>query len=147
MRYEPLRAIRREFDRLFEDLLPAFQEDGVAPMWTPRLDLTERDDAFVARMDLPGLKPEDVQVEVEDDRLTVRGERKQETTETREDAVRMERTYGSFFRAFTLPKTVLTDAVEATFHDGVLTLTLPKSPETQPRRIEVRPEAKELSMN
>ena len=65
-RYEPFRAMRREFDRLFEDFLPTLAEEGPAPAWMPRFDLVEREDAFVAKMDLPGLRPEDINVEMED---------------------------------------------------------------------------------
>lgn len=145
-RYEPFRAVRREFDRLFEDLLPALAEEGPAPAWMPRFDLTETDDSFVARLDLPGLKPEDVTVEMEENRLIVRGERKQEFTEKKENAVRMERTFGTFFRSFTLPRNVNPDGIDAWFSGGVLTLTIPKAEESRPRKIEVH-EGKELHMN
>jgi HSP20 family protein len=146
-RYEPFRAFRREFDRLFEDFLPALQEEEEpAAMWMPRLDLTETDDAFVARMDLPGLKHEDIQVDVENNRLTIRGERKVEKREEKEDVVRMERNYGTFFRALTLPDNVLADQIAATFEDGVLTLQIPKAEESKPRRIEVQP-ARALALN
>src|SRR5690606_12694760 len=146
-RYEPFRAFRRELDRLFDDILPTLRdEDEPAAMWMPRLDLTETPDAFVARMDLPGLKREEIQVDVQNNRLTVRGERKTETREEKEDVVRMERSFGTFFRAITLPTDVRWDDVEATFEDGVLTLTIPKAEETKPRRIEVQP-ARQLAMN
>jgi HSP20 family protein len=145
-RYEPFRAVRREFDRLFEDLLPMLREEEPAAMWTPRLDLTETDGAFVARMDLPGLKREEIQVDVQNNRLTVRGERKFEQREEQENVVRMERSYGTFFRAFTLPENVLPDAIEAAFEDGVLTVQIPKAEEIKPHRIEVRP-ARQLALN
>ena len=145
-RYEPFRALRREFDRLFEDYLPTFQEEEPTPMWMPRLDLTETTDYYVARMDLPGLKLEDLQVDVQNDRLTVRGERKFETKEEKEDVVRMERHYGTFFRTITLPDDVRWDDIEATFENGVLTVQIPKAEETKPHRIAVKP-ARELALN
>jgi HSP20 family protein len=135
-RYEPFRAVRREFDRLFEDLLPSLQEENPA-MWMPRLDLSETDGAFLARMDLPGLKPEDVHVDLQNNRLTVRGERKDEARTEDENTLRVERAYGSFLRTLTLPANVRPDDIEATFEDGVLTVRLPKTEESQPKRIEV----------
>jgi HSP20 family protein len=145
-RYEPFRVFRREFDRLFEDFLPALREEEPEAMWMPRLDLTETDGAFAARMDLPGLKREDIQVDVENNRLTVRGERKFEKREEKENVVRMERNYGTFFRAFALPENVFTDGIEATFEDGVLTVQIPKAEESKPHRIEVQP-ARQLTLN
>jgi HSP20 family protein len=147
-RYEPFRVMRREFDRLFEDFLPALADDAPAPAWSPRFDLVEREDAFVARMDLPGLKPEDITVEMEDNRLVVRGERKLEEKTEKEDWVRMERSYGSFYRSFVLPRNVSADSIEAQFDAGVLTLTLPKTEEAKPRKIEVQAHReKEMMLN
>jgi HSP20 family protein len=147
-RYEPFRAMRREFDRLFEDFLPTLAEDGPATAWMPRFDLVEREEDFVAKMDLPGLRPEDINVEMEDGRLVVRGERKQEERSEKENVVRMERVHGSFFRSFTLPRNVKPDEIEAAFTDGVLTLTIPKSEAARPRRIEVRqPQTTEMQLN
>lgn len=145
-RTEPFRTFRREFDRLFEDVLPTLQEEEPAAMWMPRLDLTETNDAFVVRMDLPGLNNEDIRVDVQRNRLTVRGERTAETRDETENVVRMERTYGTFYRALTLPDNVLTDEIDATFENGVLTLRLPKAEESKPRRIEVQP-ARTLALN
>jgi HSP20 family protein len=137
-RYEPFRVMRREFDRLFEDFLPSLADDAPAPAWTPRLDLVEREDAFVARMDLPGLKVEDISVEMENNRLVVRGDRKHEEKTEKEDYVRMERSYGSFYRSFTLPRNVDPEHIDAAFDAGVLTLTFPKTEEAKPRKIEVQ---------
>lgn len=145
-RTEPFRALQREFDRIFEDVLPTLREEEPAATWMPRLDLTETPDAFVARMDLPGLKYEDIQVNVQRNRLTVRGERTAETRDETENVVRMERNYGTFYRALTLPDNVLADEIEAVFEDGVLVLRLPKAEESKPRRIEVRP-ARALALN
>jgi HSP20 family protein len=137
-RYEPFRVMRREFDRLFEDFLPALADDAPPPAWSPRFDLVEREDAFIAKMDLPGLKPEDITVEMEYNRLVVRGERKHEEKTEKEDYVRMERAYGSFYRSFVLPRNVSAEQIEADFNAGVLTLTLPKTEEAKPRKIEVQ---------
>ena len=136
MRYEPLRGLRRELEQFIDDFALDLPRDTAA-VWAPRLDLSETEGAFVVRMDLPGLKAEDVQVAVQDDRLVVTGERSRETAEEREDFHRVERAYGSFFRALTLPRNTDRAGIEADFEDGVLIVTMPKTAESQPRKIEV----------
>lgn len=106
-------------------------------MWTPRMDLSETDDAFLIKVDLPGLKKDEITVNVEDHRLMVRGERKEERKEEKENFLRMERSSGSFFRSVTLPPAVKEDAIQAEFKDGVLTITIPKTEESTSRRIQV----------
>lgn len=136
-RYEPFRGLRREFDRLFDDFNRDFDMENTTAMWMPRLDLSETDDSFVMRVDLPGLKPEDVEITLQDDQLVVRGERERSTSESRENYHRAERSYGSFFRALTLPRNADRERIEADFENGVLTIAMPKTAESQPRRIEV----------
>lgn len=144
--YEPFRGLRRELDRLFDDSTTDLE--GVPPsgLWTPGLDLAETETAFVMRMDLPGLKPEEVEVSVLDDQLVIRGERTHSASEASERIHRIERSYGSFFRALTLPRTADSEHMDATLEDGVLTLTMPKTEESQPRHIEVGG-AKELMVS
>ncbi|NNF59024.1 MAG: Hsp20/alpha crystallin family protein [Rhodothermaceae bacterium] len=136
IRYEPFRGLRQELDRLFDTFTPDSSEDTPS-VWMPRFDLSETDDAFVMRMDLPGLKPEDVEVTIQDDQLVVRGERSHRASEARENFHRVERSYGSFFRALSLPRNADRDHIEANVEDGVLTVAMPKTAESQPRHIEV----------
>lgn len=135
-RIEPGRGLRRELDRLFDELLPSFGD--AAPGWAPALDLAETDGAYVARVDLPGLTADDIEVQFEDGVLTVRGERATRSSEAAEGLIRAERAFGQFYRALRLPRGTDGAAVEATFDNGVLTVTVPKAEESRPRQIEVR---------
>jgi HSP20 family protein len=132
----PMPVLRREFDRLFDDFLPMLNPEN-GGTWAPPVDFSETDDAFVARMDLPGMQREDITVDLEDRRLTISGERQRETEEKGENFHRVERSYGSFFRALTLPSEVKSEEIRATFDDGVLTVRIPKSEASKPRRIEI----------
>lgn len=111
--------------------------------YAPAFEVKETKDAFIFKADLPGVDEKDIEVTVTGDRIVVNGKRE---TEKREDSDRFyayERSYGSFSRAFTLPEGVNTDAVNAELKSGVLTLTLPKRPEVQPKRIKVGANAQE----
>ncbi len=107
--------------------------------WAPMIDVFEKDKRLVTRVDLPGLKKEDVKVEVIDGNLTISGERKREFEETKENVFRCEREYGSFFRTVPLPDGATFDDVKATFSDGVLEVTLPLPVQTKPapRAVEI----------
>lgn len=128
------------FDRVFDnfwndsDFVPA---EAGRRTWLPAVDIYESDDAFVATADLPGLKKDDIDVSIEDNVLTVSGERKFEQSEGEGTFRRVERSYGTFRRSFTLPRGVDSAKVEAKFEDGVLTLTLPKSEMAKSRKITV----------
>jgi HSP20 family protein len=135
-RPNPLPTLRREFDRIFDDFFPMVTADSRMEM-APPVDFSETEEAFIARMDLPGMNRDDIHVDLEDRRLTISGERKHMTEEKEENYHRMERTYGSFLRALMLPGEVKQDAIKATFHDGVLTVWIPKTEASKPRRIEV----------
>jgi HSP20 family protein len=102
------------------------------------MDLVETDDHFVLKADLPGLKEEDVNIEVEENVLTVSGERKAEHEDKREGYVRVERSYGSFRRSLTLPEGVDAEAVTANFDNGVLEVRIPKPEERKPRRVAIQ---------
>ena len=137
LRFEPARGLRRELDRLFDDLLPA--PTGVAGSgWSPALDVAETDGAYLVRFDLPGLEPDDVEVHFEDGVLSVRGERVSRTSEAREGLLRQERAVGSFYRALRMPRGTAPEGIEAAFENGVLSVTVPKAEERRPHRIEVR---------
>jgi HSP20 family protein len=124
------------FNTMFSDQAPGlYQETGT---WAPEVDVEETVDAIVLRADLPGMSKKNMHIAVEDGRLTISGERKNEVSEEGKNFHRIERTYGSFCRSFTLPATVLGDKVEATYRDGVLKVTVPKAEEVKPREIEIK---------
>jgi HSP20 family protein len=142
VRWEPFRelsSLQTEMNRLFN---AAFEGSGGSPAaaarrWTPAMDLLETDEQFVLRADLPGLSEDDVSIELEDNILTVSGERKAEHEEKREGFYRMERSYGAFSRSLTLPKGVDPEAVTAAFDRGVLEVRVPKPEQRKPRRITI----------
>ncbi len=141
VRWEPFRelsSLQTEMNRLFNAAFDAPSGgNNVARRWTPAMDLLETDDAFVIRADLPGLSESDVSVELEDNVLTVSGERKIEHEDKREGFYRVERAYGSFSRSLTLPKGVDPEAVNATFDRGVLEVRVPKPEQRKPRKIDI----------
>jgi HSP20 family protein len=108
--------------------------------WSPQIEVHERDGQFIVRADLPGLSTDDVKVDINDDALTIRGERKQEHEENREGFYRSERSYGSFFRSIPLPEGVNAEEAKASFRDGVLEITMPAPQRTERRgrQIEIK---------
>lgn len=152
-----MRRMAEDMDRLFDSfgfgrtgLLPlhrSWLDDDTFPttgtqqaLWTPQVEMLERGDKLVVRADLPGLRREDVNVEVDDGTLTISGERKQEHEENREGFYRSERSYGQFYRSIPLPDGVDADQVDASFRDGVLevSFTAPREQRRQARRISIR---------
>jgi len=112
---------------------------GTEPAFRPSVDIVEEEKAYLVKADLAGMKPEDIKIEVKNNVLTVSGERKLERKEEGEDGYRrIEREYGSFTRSFTLPETAEGDNIDANYKDGVLTVTIPKRAEPEPRQIEVQ---------
>lgn len=135
MRPEPF---TQEFDRLFGSLFGGnLRETGGVQRWVPAMDLVEADDHFVLKADLPGLGEDDVNLEVQDNVLTISGERRAEHERKEQGWYRLERSYGSFSRSLTLPDGVDADKVEANFHRGVLEVRIPKPEERKPRRISI----------
>ena len=132
MKPEPFAS---EFNRLFNTLLDA--GDAPAQRWVPAIDLVEEKDHFVLKADLPGLDEKDVSIEIQDNTLTVAGERKAETESRDRGWYRAERSYGRFSRALTLPDGVDADAVTAEFDKGVLEVRIPKPEERKPRRVQI----------
>ncbi len=132
-----------DFDRMFEESgWPAFrtrQLTGSAG-WSPNLDVFEKDHRLIARIDLPGMRKEDVKVEVADGYLTISGERKHETEEKKENFYRCECEYGSFYREILLPEGATVNAVKATFENGVLEVSVPLAvrSEAKPRVVEIQ---------
>jgi HSP20 family protein len=142
VRWEPLRefgTLQNEMNRLFNSVFDTPPAGGNAAMrrWVPAMDLTETDDHFVLRADLPGLSEEDVNIELEEGTLTVSGERKSEHEDKREGFYRVERAFGSFSRSLTLPQGIDPESVTASFDRGVLEVRIPKPEQRKPRRIEI----------
>lgn len=128
--------LRHRLDQAFRDL-----SDGAQRGWAPSVDLVRRDDALVLRADIPGIKPEDVKIEVEDDVLTVSGEHREEKEEKKEQYVRRERRYGSFSRSMAMPRGVKPDDIQATTEDGVLEVTIPLPKAEAKQKVEIKPKA------
>ncbi len=146
IRFSPgseMRNIQREIDRVFDSFFTPRRSgsNGDAAsetaVWAPRVDLAETEDAYLIHADLPGIAREDLQINYQDHTLTLSGERRAEAKEEGRNYVRMERTAGTFYRAFSLPRAVQSDAIEADYTDGVLEVRIPKAEESKPRRIEV----------
>lgn len=141
IRWEPMREVmtlREAMDHLFDD---AFTRPvGMAGSSVPALDLYQTNDAVVVKAALPGFKPDDVQISVTNDVLTLRGEYKMDGGNGQNDAVYhiRERRYGSFERSLTLPTSVQTDKAKADFENGILTIQLPKSEEVKPKSITIK---------
>lgn len=133
----PIVSLRREMDRLFED---AFGRGTPSPAsWTPAVDVRETKEAWVFELEIPGVDPAAVEVTADQKVLTVRGEKQSQRTEGDENRwLSVERMTGSFERSFRLPSSVREDAIEASYQNGLLTVTVPKAEVKQARKIEVR---------
>jgi len=113
-------------------------EDSAYSLWTPVVDIAEHDDDYIVKVELPGVNKDEVKITLESNILTIRGEKKQEKETKKENLHRVERSYGSFQRSFTLPTTVKSDKIDASYKDGILTIALPKAEEAKPKQIEVK---------
>jgi HSP20 family protein len=143
VRYDPfrdLRTLQEEVNRLFStNMTRAFGDEGIARgAWAPSVDIYENKDQIVLEAELPGMKQEDFDLSIENNVITLRGERRFEKTEETDNYHRVERSYGAFTRSFTLPQTVSAEGAKAEYNNGVLRVTLPKREETKARRIEVQ---------
>jgi len=126
----------RMIDRFFDDFWRNWEEEST--VWTPRLDIKEKKDAYVVDADIPGMKKEEINVSLQNNVLTLQGDRRYEDKKEDENRYYEERTYGSFRRSVTLPTKVDESKVKAEYKDGVLHLTLPKSEEAKSREIEIQ---------
>ncbi len=139
-RWDPVRgvvAFQNPFNTLFRELNEG-EGTPSAASFVPAVDVYEDEKKVVLKLEVPGLEEKDLDVSVEKNTLTVKGERKFEKEEKEENFHRIERRYGSFYRAFTLPTTVDTESVTATYNAGVLKVELTKKPEAQPKQIKVK---------
>ncbi|MFP4225681.1 MAG: Hsp20/alpha crystallin family protein [Desulfobacterales bacterium] len=130
-------TLQDRINRIFDDMFPEAQEDLGLLDWRPTVDTYEKDDAIVFKAELPGVKKEDVDIDVSNNVLTIKGERHYEDAKD-EDYYRRERFHGKFQRAFTLPDNVDTSNIDASYNDGVLEITVPKTEETQTKKIEIK---------
>ena len=144
VRWEPVRelgTLQHEINRLFGGFFeqPAGQATGGATQrqWIPAMDLVEADGAYVLRADLPGLRADDVKIELEENVLTISGERKTQHEQRSEGYFRFERASGAFARTLTLPAGVDADGIEAKFADGVLEVRIPAPEQRKPRRVTI----------
>ena len=131
-----LTGAAQRFGRIFNELLDRSQESNLTP-WAPAVDIFEDEHELVVKADLPDVQPEELDIRVENNILTIRGERKFEKKVDEKNYLRVERSYGSFARSFALANTVNSEAINADYKDGVLTLTIPKREEAKPKQIKV----------
>ena len=142
VRWEPFRDLvtaQRDFDRLFRGAFSSQlgETELSTRSWAPPVDIYETEDAIVLRAELPGVDPKEVEVRVEDNTLYLKGERKFEKEVKEQNYHRVERSYGSFARSFSLPNSIDADKVKAEFKEGLLTLTMPKREEAKPKTIKI----------
>jgi len=133
--FSELAAWRNRIDQAFREMT-----NGGSADWTPAVDLVREEDRLVLRANVPGIKPEDVEVEVEGDRLTISGEHKEESERKERNYLRRERSYGSFYRSMGLPRGVKAEDIEASSRNGVLEVVIPlPKEETQRKTVSVKP--------
>ena len=142
IRFEPARelaSLQSEMNQLFSTFFgdTTGPSNGQGRRWIPAMDLVETDEALVLRADLPGMKEDDVKIEIKDGVLTISGERRSESQEKGEGFHRVERAFGRFSRSLSLPDGVDAGKVQANFEDGVLEVKIPKPDETKPTRVEI----------
>jgi HSP20 family protein len=147
-RWEPFRGVaslQDQINRLFNESFERTSDDSSLSAWAPAVDIYETEHELVVKADLPDVDPKDLDIRVENNILTIRGERKFEKKVNEENYLRVERSYGSFARSFTLANTVNSEAIKADYQNGVLTLTVPKREEAKPKQIKVNVNAPEKS--
>jgi HSP20 family protein len=142
--FTELMSLRQAMDRLFEDsfVRPSRALEALSEVAAPALDIYQTPGEVVVKAALPGLKPEDVSIDITGETLTIRGEHKAEQDTKKEDYLYQERRYGAFSRSVILPSGLKPDKAEATMEDGVLTLTIPKAAEIKPKAIKVKAKEK-----
>ena len=134
----PLREIAREMEDMFGRTFMAWPDKE--PGWAPSIDMVDKKDEIVVKADLPGIEEKDIELTVQDGALVIRGERKTEKEEKKEDYYYAERSYGAFLRSLPLPANVDAERVKASFRKGVLEVHLPKAMEAKGRKVEIKAE-------
>jgi HSP20 family protein len=137
--WRPFQDLKKEMDRLWQEFFGKsyLPERWEVVEWAPAVDVSETEDEVIVKADLPGVKPEEIEINLVDNVLTIKGEKKRETEEKKENYYRVERYYGSFMRAIQLPSEVDVEKVKAQYKDGVLKVILPKKPEAKKKLIKV----------
>ena len=139
-RWDPFRGIssfQEQMSRMFEDTLRGRSDQSALTTWAPDVDIYETEHELVVKADLPDVNEKDIDIRVENNVLTIRGERKFENSVSEDNYLRIERACGAFSRSFSLPNTVDPDAIKAEYRDGVLTVHVPKREEAKPKQIKV----------
>jgi HSP20 family protein len=139
-RFQPFRGfstIHHQVNQILNDTVRNQSDESATATWAPAVDIYETPNELVVKADLPEVEEKDIDVRVENNLLTVRGERKFEKAVSEENYLRVERTYGVFSRSFSLPNTVNPEAIHAEYKNGVLTVNLPKREESKPRQVKV----------
>ena len=130
-------SLQEQINRVFGDVTRMSHEESNLTPWAPAVDIYETEHELVVKADLPDVNSDDLDIRVENNILTIRGERKFESNTNEDNYLRIERAYGSFSRSFALANSVKSEAIQADYHNGVLTLTLPKREEAKPKLIKV----------
>ena len=139
-RFEPFHgasSLQEQINRLFNDVFERPGDESNLTSWAPAVDIFETEHELVVKADLPDVDPKDLDIRVENNILSIRGERKFEKKVSEDKYLRVERAYGSFSRSFSLANTVNSEAIKADYQNGVLTLTIPKREEAKPKQIKV----------
>ena len=129
--------LNRMFDDTIRTLYPTDGEELEKDTWAPAVDIYETNDSFVVSADLPGLNKDEIQIDLKDNTLTLKGEKKFEEKVSKDNYIRVERAYGSYVRSFTLPQNVDPEKIKAKYKEGVLEVTIPKKEEAKPKQIKV----------
>lgn len=140
IRWDPFRnltSLQDQMNRLFDSNFRGQTDESALTTWAPSVDIFETDNELVLKADLPEVAEKDIDIHVENNMLTVRGERKFEQKVKEENYLRVERAYGAFSRSFSLPNTVNTEAIRADYKNGVLTVTMPKRAESKPKQVKI----------
>jgi len=139
--FQPFRStLQDQINRLFDEAFDRRSDEANLTTWAPAVDIYETEHNLVVKADLPDIKPEELDIRVENNILTIRGERNFEKKVDENNYLRVERSYGSFSRSFALANTVNTEAIQADYKNGVLTLSIPKREEAKPKQIKVHVE-------
>jgi HSP20 family protein len=148
-RFEPFHGgfpLQDQINRLLSEAFERSSEEGSLTTWAPAVDIYETEHELVVKADLPDIKPEELDIRVENNILSIRGERKFEKKVNENNYLRVERSYGSFTRSFSLANTVNAEAIKADYKNGVLTLNIPKREEAKPKQIKVNVESPGLAV-
>ncbi len=142
IRWDPFRdlaTLRERMNRLFEEAYTSRGEekDLVASTWNPSVDIFETENELVLKAELPGVDEDDIEIKIEDSTLTLKGDRKFEKETKEENYHRIERSYGSFYRSFTLPRNIDQDKIKAESENGILKVTMPKKAELKPKKVKI----------